>query len=68
MRSAARMGWWRAVNLIVWSLRWCGRAAILSDMEVGRIACTRIGGPPSFGRIWELLGIAEVLSALLAVA
>ena len=43
----------------------CDRAVILSDMEAGRIACTRIGGPLLFGRIWERLGIAEVLNDLL---
>ncbi len=38
---------------------------ILSDMAAGRIACTRIGGPLLFGRIWERLGIAEALDELL---
>ena len=42
------------------------RAMILSDMQAGRIACTRIGGPLLFGRLWERLGIPEVLSDLLA--
>jgi Transposase DDE domain len=46
--------------------RHCDRAVILSDMEAGRIACTRIGGPLLFGRIWERLGIAAVLEELLA--
>ena len=45
--------------------RHCDRAIILSDMEAGRIACTRIGGPLLFGRLWERLGIAEVLGQLL---
>ena len=45
--------------------RHCDRAVILSDMAAGRIACTRIGGPLLFGRIWERLGIAEVLGELL---
>jgi hypothetical protein len=35
-------------------------------MEAGRIACTRIGGPLLFGRLWERLGIAAVLDELLA--
>ena len=35
-------------------------------MAAGRIACTRIGGPLLFGRIWERLGIAAVLEELLA--
>jgi hypothetical protein len=46
-------------------VRHCDRAIILSDMEAGRIACTRIGGPLLFGRLWEWLGIAEVLGQLL---
>src|SRR5262252_1517985 len=45
-------------------VRHCDRAIILSDMEAGRIACTRIGGPLLFGRLWERLGIAEVLGQL----
>ena len=45
--------------------RHCDRAIILSDMEAGRIACARIGGPLLFGRLWERLGIAEVLGQLL---
>jgi hypothetical protein len=47
-------------------VRHCDRAVILSDMEAGRIACTRIGGPLLFGRLWNRLGIAEVLGELLA--
>jgi hypothetical protein len=31
-------------------VRHCDRAVILSDMEAGRIACTRIGGPPGAPR------------------
>ena len=46
-------------------VRHCDRAVILSDMAAGRIACTRIGGPLLFGRIWERLGIAAVLEELL---
>jgi len=46
-------------------VRHCDRAIILSDMQAGRIACTRIGGPLLFGRLWERLGIAEVLGQLL---
>ncbi len=48
------------------SVRHCDRAVILSDMEAGGIACTRIGGPLLFGRLWEQLGIAAVLGELLA--
>jgi hypothetical protein len=46
-------------------IRHYDRAIILSDIEAGRIACTRIGGPLLFGRLWERLGIAEVLGQLL---
>ena len=45
--------------------RHCDRTIILTAMAAGRIACTRIGGPLLFGRIWERLGIATVLSELL---
>ena len=41
------------------------RAMILSEMEAGRLSCTRIGGPLLFGRPWERLGIADVLADLL---
>jgi hypothetical protein len=46
-------------------VRHCDRAVMLSDMEAGRIACTRIGGPLLSGRLWERVGIAEVLGELL---
>jgi hypothetical protein len=45
--------------------RHCDRAIILSEMAAGRIACTRIGGPLLFGRIWERLGITAVLDEVL---
>ncbi|WP_336953280.1 IS1634 family transposase [Sphingobium aromaticivastans] len=41
------------------------RSMILSDIDAGRIAASRIGGPLLFGRLWERLGIAEVLEDLL---
>lgn len=41
------------------------RAMMLSDMEAGRLSCTRIGGPLLFGRLWQRLGIAAVLGELL---
>jgi hypothetical protein len=47
-------------RLVASLVRHCDRAVMLSDMEAGRIACTRIGGPLLFGRLWERLGIAEV--------
>ena len=48
-------------RLIASLARHSERAMILSDMEAGRITCTRIGGPLLFGRLWERLGIADVL-------
>jgi hypothetical protein len=55
-----------ALDRLVASLvRHCDRAVILSDMEAGCIACTRIGGPLLFERLWERLGIAVVLGELL---
>jgi len=32
--------------------RHCDRTIILTEMAAGRIACTRLGGPLLFGRIW----------------
>ncbi len=52
-------------RLIASLARHSERSMIVSDMEAGRIACTRIGGPLLFGRLWERLGIAEVLDELL---
>src|SRR5512144_2406098 len=51
-------------RLITSLARHSERAMILSEMEAGRIACTRIGGPLLFGRLWDRLGIAEVLADL----
>jgi hypothetical protein len=53
-------------RLVASLARHCDRIIILSEMAAGRIACTRIGGPLLFGRIWERLGIAAVLGELLA--
>ena len=41
------------------------RAMVVSDMEAGRLACTRIGGPLPFGRLWERLGLGGVVNDLL---
>jgi hypothetical protein len=41
------------------------RSVILSDIDAGRIAARRIGGPLLFGRLWERLGIGKVLGDLL---
>jgi hypothetical protein len=51
-------------RLIASLARHSERAMILSEMEAGRISCTRIGGPLLFGRLWERLGIADVLADL----
>jgi hypothetical protein len=51
-------------RLIASLARHSERAMILSEMAAGRISCTRIGGPLLFGRLWERLGIAEVLADL----
>jgi hypothetical protein len=52
-------------RLIASLARHSERAMILTEMEAGRIACTRIGGPLLFGRLWERLGIVDVLIELL---
>lgn len=52
-------------RLIASIARHSERAMILSEMEAGRLACTRIGGPLLFARLWQKLGIADVLGALL---
>jgi transposase len=41
------------------------RSLVLSETAPGRIACTRIGGPLLFGRLWARLGIPDVLGELL---
>jgi len=52
-------------RLVASLVRHCDRAIILSDMQAGRIACMRIGGPLLFARLWERLGVAAVLGELL---
>ena len=52
-------------RLIASLARHSERAMILSDMEAGHLACTRIGGPLLFGRLWQRLGIGAVLETLL---
>jgi hypothetical protein len=51
-------------RLIASLARYNERAIVLSDMEAGRLACTRIGGPLLFGRLWQRLGIGAVLTEL----
>jgi hypothetical protein len=41
------------------------RSVIVSDIDAGRIAARRIGGPLLFGRLWERLGIDAVLEEVL---
>ena len=41
------------------------RSVILSDIDAGRIAARRIGGPLLFGRLWVRLGIDAVLEEVL---
>lgn len=46
--------------------RHCERIVALAAMEAGDVACTRIGAPLLFGRLWEETGCAAVLKAQLA--
>ena len=49
--------------------RYAERAVVLSQLEAGnpdRLACTRIGAPLLFGRLWEETGCRAVIEALLA--
>ena len=41
------------------------RSVILSDIDSGRIAARRIGGPLLFGRLWQRLGVDAVLEEVL---
>ena len=52
-------------RLIASLARHSEQALVLSDMEAGRLACTRIGGPLLFGRLWERLGLGEAVKELL---
>ena len=42
------------------------RSVIVSDIDAGRIASLRIGGPLLFGRLWDRLGVGDVLEEVLA--
>jgi hypothetical protein len=49
--------------------RYAERAVVLSQLETGnpeRLACTRIGAPLLFGRLWEETGCRAVIEDLLA--
>ena len=52
-------------RLIASLARHSERSLVLDDMEAGALACTRIGGPLLFGRLWERLGLGEVVKELL---
>ncbi|UNC16553.1 IS1634 family transposase (plasmid) [Acidiphilium multivorum] len=52
-------------RLVAAIARHAERSIILSDIDAGRIAAHRIGGPLLFGRLWDRLGIGEVLNNLL---
>lgn len=41
------------------------RTIIVSDIDAGRIAARRIGGPLLFGRLWQRLGVDAVLQEVL---
>ena len=38
---------------------------VVEDLEAGALACVRIGGPLLFGRLWERLGLGDVVRELL---
>jgi len=42
--------------------RHCERSLILSEIDAGALTATRIGGPLLFGRLWERLGVSEVMA------
>src|SRR4029453_6379599 len=49
--------------------RYAERAMVLSQLETGnpeRLACTRIGAPLLFGRLWEETGCRAVIEDLLS--
>ena len=52
-------------RLVASIARHAERSIILSDIDAGRIAAHRIGGPLLFGRLWDWLGIGKVLNNLL---
>src|SRR4051794_23967012 len=64
---AARGG---LATLLASGARFCEQVMLLSALEdpsqAARLSCKRIGGPLLFGRLWERLGIADVLRERLA--
>src|SRR5215207_788479 len=64
---AARGG---LATLLVSGARFCEQVMLLSALDdpeqAARLSCKRIGGPLLFGRLWERLGIADVLCERLA--
>ncbi|MDQ3920912.1 MAG: IS1634 family transposase, partial [Actinomycetota bacterium] len=57
-------------TLLASGARFCEHVMLLSALEdpsqATRLSCKRIGGPLLFGRLWQTLGIADVLGELLA--
>src|SRR3954469_9272044 len=64
---AARGG---LATLLASGARFCEQVMLLSALEdpsqAAQLSCKRIGGPLLFGRLWERLGIADVLRERLA--
>ena len=52
-------------RLIASLARHSERTMVLSDMESSTLACSRIGGPLLFGRLWERLGLGAVVNNVL---
>src|SRR5215203_7132517 len=56
--------------LLASGARFCEQVMLLSALEdpsqAAQLSCKRIGGPLLFGRLWERLGIADVLRERLA--
>jgi hypothetical protein len=57
-------------TLLASGARFCEQVMLLSALEdpsqAAQLSCKRIGGPLLFGRLWERLGIADVLRERLA--
>src|SRR5215211_6118382 len=64
---AARGG---LATLLASGARFCEQVMLVSALDdpkqAARLSCKRIGGPLLFGRLWERLGIADVLRERLA--
>ena len=51
-------------RLIASLARHSDRSLVLNDMVDGALACVRIGGPLLFGRLWDRLGLGDVVKEL----